>query len=471
MDSFIRKQNSIVRQYRKPMAFLGVTSLAMGLGVFQAVSATASNTAAGCSEENTVEPGLTPNDSRNAVQALVDVEAPLICLDGTFDLSSDSWIEFSSGVSAVHFYGVGQTVLTAVDQPVFYSDMSDSTSITIENISITGSGSSTWPAVVSQNVTVIDSNFSDNSLEGVILSYGTATVSNSTFVDNTAADFAGAISASEVIVTNSTFSGNSTSYYGGAIYSDIVEVTNSTFFNNSAIEVGGEGGAIFATEGSVYFSTFLNNLASTPSDDPNADTPGNAIYKTSGELNVGGNIFAGESLYPQLGYGEDITHFTDLGGNVFSTSAVVESDIARDPLGDLEQKHPTSVFGASLTEIFGTASPTLGTFAPNSSGTQTIGLVAGSPALNIVPNEAPFTSVTTDQRGATRSHPADAGAFEGVVEPTPTPTPTSAPTSQGALAKTGNESPLWMTIASAALVSVGGLALGLRSRLRRRISQ
>jgi LPXTG-motif cell wall-anchored protein len=108
----------------------------------------------------------------------------------------------------------------------------------------------------------------------------------------------------------------------------------------------------------------------------------------------------------------------------------------------------------------------LATFSPNSSGTQTIGLVAGSPALNIVPNDVPFTSVTSDQRGATRSHPADAGAFEGVVAPTPTPTPSTAP---AALAKTGSQDSLWATIAAGSLLLVGGVVTAIASRLRRQV--
>jgi hypothetical protein len=177
---------------------------------------------------------------------------------------------------------------------------------------------------------------------------------------------------------------------------------------NIADGPGSEGGAIFAEEGLVVFSTFLNNEASAPDG---GDVPGNAIYKYGAEqFEVGGNIFAGSSLDPQLGYGVSEVPgepFTDLGGNLFTT--------ARDTETDLEPKAPSSVFGASLASIFGSTTPALQTFAPDSSGTQTLGLVAGSPALNIVPDVLPFTSVTLDQRGATRTYPADAGAFEGVV--------------------------------------------------------
>jgi predicted outer membrane repeat protein len=341
--------------------------------------------------------------------------------------------------------------------------------ITVSNssFSLNSSGKGGGAIATEGIITVSNSTFSENISENIDPEFGQGgalfasevSVLNSTFVHNSAGSNGGAIRAFAVEVSNSTFDSN-TSLNGGAIYSSYldfnsgltgsIDARNSTFLNNYADD---EGGAIFAVEGVTYFSTFVNNIASNPLEDPEADTPGNAIYKTYGEFLLGGNIFAGESPHPQLGYGRAPTHFEDLGGNVFSNSAAVESDLARDPLGDdLEEKHPTSIFGARLISIFGTNTPALATFSPNSSGTQTIGLVAGSPALNIVPNDIPFE--TFDQRGATRSEPADAGAFEGVV----------------ALAKTGNETPIWTTIASAGLVALGSLALGLKSRLRRRKS-
>jgi predicted outer membrane repeat protein len=233
-------------------------------------------------------------------------------------------------------------------------------------------------------------------------------------------------------------------------------VHTSSFIGNSAEGPGSEGGAIYATEGSVYFSTFVNNLAADPIED--ADTPGNAIYKTGeSQFSLGANIFAGISNFPQLGYGVPGTlEFTDNGGNVFSTSSATETDIIQDP---------SSEFGASLTALFGTSTPSLATHAPNTFETQTIALVAGSPAIDVVPFDVTDNvGVFFDQRGAARTHPADAGAFEFTITNAAAP----AAAAPSALAKTGAENPLWLSISSAAFIGLGALAFAYTSRLKRR---
>jgi predicted outer membrane repeat protein len=287
----------------------------------------------------------------------------------------------------------------------------------------------------------------------------TVTVSNSTFSGNMAED-GGAIYADGVFVLNSTFENNIALGFseeestfggnGGAIHAIYVEVGNSTFVGNIADGPFSEGGAIFAEEGGVVFSTFLNNEASAPVD--GEDVPGNAIYKAGGlDFAVAASIFAGESDDPQLGVGvfeEASDKFDDWGGNVFSTSALTEVDITQDP------EDIYSIFGASLTELFGTETPSLATHAPNSYGTQTIALVAGSLAIDIV-TDAEIVGTLFDQRGATRSYPYDAGAFEFVI-------PTDA------LAKTGIDNPLWLIFSSAGLIALGASVLAFRSRFKTR---
>lgn len=351
-----------------------------------------------------------------------------------------------------------------------------------------------------QNVTILDSTLSGNEANwngGALYVVGDGgntrdtTVTNSTFADNKAlgtydpSGNGGAIYGYGTITSSrSTFTNNSALLHGGAIFSEFagvggtVNVSNSTLKGNKALDVSSEGGAIHAHNGEVFFSTFVNNTASTPADEP-ADTPGNSIYKAgTGVFDIGANIFAGTSEHPQLGAGSSPTHFTDLGGNLFSTSSSDETDIAEDPELDpeLQLKNETSVFSKSLLSLFGASTPTLRTFTPNSSGTQMLGLAAGSPALSIVPNNAPFTSFTQDQRGTTRTFPASAGAFQGVapVEPTPTPTSTSTPTSTPAsapvaLASTGTENPFWFTLMAVLVTALGSIAAGVSYKLRRRV--
>jgi predicted outer membrane repeat protein len=295
----------------------------------------------------------------------------------------------------------------------------------------------------------------------------TVTVSNSTFSGNEAED-GGAIYADGVFVLNSTFENNialgfseDSGGFGGAIHAIYVEVGNSTFVGNIADGPGSEGGAIFAEEGGVVFSTFLNNEASAPVD--GEDVPGNAIYKAGGlDFAVAASIFAGESDDPQLGVGvfeEASDKFDDWGGNVFSTSALTEVDITQDP------EDIYSIFGASFTELFGTETPSLANHAPNSYGTQTIALVAGSLAIDIVPiTEEETVGTLFDQRGATRSYPYDAGAFEFVITNAVAP----AAAAPAPLAKTGAGNTVWLSISSAAFIGLGALAFAYTSRLKKR---
>jgi predicted outer membrane repeat protein len=459
MESFIRKPSSISGHYRKPMAFVGVTTLALGLGAVQSVTATASNTQADCDNTNTVQSG----DSRDDVQTLINDDAPLICLQGSFDFTGDF---LDTQDRDLHFYGLGEATITNAGNSVFFSD-SGSGSLVIENLTLQDSGGYPFGAVVSSGpVTIIDSIFANNEsgiYGGAIWGYGTVTISNSTFTGNTAEQTGGAIWGSEVIVTNSTFSGNTITgetSFGGAIYSDRVDIENSTFFNNSASGEGSEGGAINAMSGRVIFSTFVNNHAPEPSG---GDIPGNSIYKFGDlELDLGGNIFAGTE-FPELGKGgpEVFTNFGDLGGNVFSTSALTEEDL---------NASESSVFSKSLAEIFGTTTPTLATFVPDTFGTQTLGLATDSPARSAVTSGAVFDLVSTDQRGASRTQPYSAGAFEldppAVVPETTTVVP--ATTSSPALAKTGPDNSLGLSFFPASLIALGASALAFRSSLKRR---
>jgi predicted outer membrane repeat protein len=401
-----------------------------GFGLTGATSAGA-NGAVDCTAR-TVTASTNPVDPTANVLAIdaMLASAGVVCLSGDFIL--DSLISVQRDV---HFYGIGNTsVKTNPVGFVFFSDMDANGAfwdITIENLTVKDSVN----GVFAKDVFIIDSTFSGIT-QGAVYAYGSVTVSNSTFINNTSEVNGGAITA-------------------GSDPGDSVHITNSTFQGNSAV---GEGGAISASEGEVYFSTFVNNVAATPPAEP-GDIPGNAIYKSGmGTFTLAGNIFAGNSFFPQLGVGvPSTTQFTDVGGNIFSTSSITETDIAQDN---------SSVFGATLTSLFGTNSPALATYAPNTNGTQTIALGPGSPALNAVPDLAPFNLVTLDQRGQTRSFPADAGAFEGFIIPTSTPNSTTP----AVLATTGNENLFWSTLVSGFFIVFGTLLAMVTSRIRRRTS-
>jgi hypothetical protein len=462
----------------------------------------------GTPNDNTAEPVV--GDSIASRQAILDVleDHSDICLDGDFVISGP--IMFNEDINV---YGVGDSSIESAVGGVFISAVptlggASAFNITIENLSINNSDSQ--EAVRGHGVGIKDSIFSNNN-SGAVHALGqvvvansvfegnigagaiTATttdpsiisyISDSTFIDNridTTVDViasGGAVNAYAVAISNSTFSGNSAvgeGAIGGAVAAYSVLALNSTFFDNKVEGTGAEGGAIFANAGRAYFNTFLDNEAPLPGL---GDVPGNAIYKSAPDelidldFVVGANIFAGESEYPQLGFGQSAGPFADLGGNLFSNTSDIESDITQDN---------SSQFEASLSLIFGTDSPALATFSPNSNGTQTISISPSGRAVDVVPNQT-FTlikeeledlnmfygldeeysfSVDLDQRGGARSNPADAGAFEITSAPA-TLTPTSS------LAKTGNENSWWIIMTSVTLLAFGGFVTAVTSRLRRR---
>lgn len=345
-------------------------------------------------------------------------------------------------------------------------DVSDSTFV--DNTSEMRSGGA---IIAEESAEIGDSTFEGNISEGSggAIYVGTEDqaesnilyITNSTFLDNSANSGGGAIFSPNTVITNSTFVENS-AFEGGAVSSEILVTHNSTFVGNSAQTEGAEGGALYSSAGYILFSTFLNNEAPDLSGGP-GDTPGNAIYRyfslhSPMGIVLVGNIFAGSSNRAQIGIGGIADPLSDAGGNVFSTSSETEED--------LTYQHPSSVFGASLVSIFGTNSPELLSHEPNLNGTQTVAPSPGSVALDIVPSgifeevsdfldEGLGLNSQVDQRGAPRTNPADAGAFEGSVTPS--------------LATTGSITQWWAVWSSAALVAIGGLAMAYAKRSRRRI--
>jgi hypothetical protein len=456
----------------------------------------------GSANDNTAQPVV--GDSTASRDAILEVleDHSGICLDGNFIISSS--IEFDRDI---HVYGVGDSKIESEVGGVFGSEIINGVTV-IENLDIENTTGAV--AISGYDVVIVDSTFSNND-SGAVDSLNELLVINSVFVNNigggainhnfggvdldtsnfayiTGSTFSGnsavgtnapggAVRAYSVAITNSTFLGNSAvgeGALGGAVAAYSLAVSNSTFLDNEVQGTGAEGGAIGATIGNAYFNTFVDNEAPLPPD--SGDVPGNAIYRSEGGFfEVGANIFAGESEYPQLGFGDvvDDNPFIDAGGNVFSNIVAIETDIEEDV---------SSKFGFDLSSIFGTNLPTLATFSPNSNGTQTIEISPSGPAVDVVPSqtfigiqeyfegfnsseiigvdEYPF-NVNFDQRGGARSNPADAGAFEITSAPA-TLTPTSS------LAKTGNENSWWIITTSVTLLAFGGFVTAITSRLRRR---
>jgi CSLREA domain-containing protein len=229
---------------------------------------------------------------------------------------------------------------------------------------------------------------------GIYNDGGTVTVSNSTFSGNSAGmfGFGGGIyneAGGTVTVSTSTFSDNSAGNWGGGIYNSTgtVTVSNSTFSGNSA----SFGGGIYNNFGTVTVSnsTFSGNSASTR---------GGGIRNFGGTLNLNNSIVAGNSASDGREIASADRVVTSGGNNLFGFS------------GDGGLENVTTV-GSDIIPSVALAAILNSTLANNGGPTQTLALVAGSPAI-----DRGNTTLTTDQRGIARPQGTadDIGAFEFV---------------------------------------------------------
>jgi hypothetical protein len=213
---------------------------------------------------------------------------------------------------------------------------------------------------------------------GGILNLGKLTVQNSTFSGNSAPTIAGGGGGinnnGTLTVQNSLFSYNSAISDGGGINNEgTLTVQNSTFSGNSTSD-GGTGGGINNHDTlTVQNSTFSGNSAKF----------GSGINNYQATLNLSNTIIANSTP----------------GGDCTNPAAIATND------------HNLIKDGSCCTALSG--DPKLGPLADNGGPTQTMALLAGSPAINAGNNA---NCLGTDQRGTTRPQPAggtcDIGAFE-----------------------------------------------------------
>jgi hypothetical protein len=204
---------------------------------------------------------------------------------------------------------------------------------------------------------------------GGIYNAGTLTVTNSTISDNSATDGGGIYNAGTLTVTNSTLATNSATDGGGIGNSGTLTVTNSTLSANSA---NYDGGGI-ANGGTAVLD---NTIVALNTDGTGPGAPADDIAGTVDTTNSHNNLIG-------TGGAGGLVN----GGN---GNLVGVSDPGLAPLGD---------YGGS---------------------TQTMALLAGSPAIDAGSATIPGVTVPTiDQRGAQRG-PAglnaglnpDIGAYE-----------------------------------------------------------
>lgn len=495
-------------------AAVASSGLLVGIGATAATPALAA-TEADCTIANTLDAS---SADETDIQALLDADTAIVCLSGTFPLTTP--LTFDHDVT---LFGLTAAELDGNDLTGLLLG-SNGADLAVQNITFTDGSSTDGGAIASDgSLTVENSIFTGNTATGGPASGNGGAIFNagggydveiidSVFTGNTAENAGGAVYGSGVVVVTSTFTDNS-AIGGGAVYGfglvaiestfteNLAEVggavfggqygfsAGSTFIENEAETVGGAmadygatlavnstflenaageaGGAIFTGSGQIALSTFIENRASNVVE---ADASEAIMAEGDGDtVDLVGNIFAGSRTNAQVGaYTADA--YSDEGGNVFSTTQSAESALGTP--------HPSTQFGRSLASIVGTAPSA----QDNGGSVPTIALVAGSPAIDAVPDgviddffgpvsalspvsdrfadtldelEAAVTDETVDQRNVERTGLIDAGSFEyGDAE----------------LAATGADSGItaWLAGAAALLLGLGVTVIALARRSRRR---
>ncbi len=263
------------------------------------------------------------------------------------------------------------------------------------------------------------------------------TLSNLTITDGFLSVLGGGAvaNAGTLTVKNCTFSHNQTTGGGGAILNfGNANISGSTFFDNSALE----GGALFNGQASisappgtmtVINSTFVGNRAlnvgGTISNTNGMTTTD--IVNCTFSLNSAGTVNGGGIFFNADELGAKITVKSSLLINFGPSHGVCDGTVV-----DAGYNITTDPFTCGFTFLPGAttkfvANPVVGALGNNGGPTNTIALLAGSPAIDAIPTanctdlQTPPQPVTTDQRGFPRPDPSgtmtpesacDIGAFE-----------------------------------------------------------
>ena len=360
------------------------------------------------------------------------------------------------------------------------------------SLAISGNGSSrvfmvdSGATVSISGLTIEDgSSFSGTNVGGGIYTFGTLSVTNCTFSNNSAVGGGGLGTepGSTVTVTNCTFSGNTADYGGGIINYATMTVTNSTVSNSSG------GGGIDNDAGGTM--TVTNSTVSGNSNVPN----GAGIQNYGNTLTITNSTISGNSADNDadtsdgggvyVGSGTSIVSFSTISGNVASgagggifvdsgaTAIVKNTIVANSTNGDCSSSGTFTSDGHNLSDDTSCNSDFSGTgdlrdtaagldpdgLKDNGGPTQTIALLSTSAAIDKVPKtptnyctDANGNPITADQRGESRPAPGhtacDIGAFE-YGDPTPTPTPTATATATATATPTRTATPTVTATATA----------------------
>jgi hypothetical protein len=256
---------------------------------------------------------------------------------------------------------------------------------------------------------------------GGIWNHGTLTIANSTVSGNSAsAGVGGILNWGTLTITNSTVSGNKAPYGGGIYNVNVLRITGSTVSGNEAATVRGGG---------IYNAGTLRIANSTISGNTAPRGRGGGIFNV-GTLMITSSSLSGNAASSGGGI------YNAVGGGFATGSATLRASIngvnvGGDCSGGVSESNGYNLTGADCGfAVIGdqTVADTVGAMGlkplDNYGGrTQTMALIAGSPAVDAIPVGALATdgntqlcpaAGTTDQRMKPR--PAGAGCDVGAYE-------------------------------------------------------
>lgn len=273
----------------------------------------------------------------------------------------------------------------------------------------------------SGTLTVTNSTVSGNVAfeAAAIFSEGTLTISHSTVSGNlggTSGDGGGVTNNGIATITDSTFSNNTTGRNGGAIINGgTMTITRSTLSGNTAFN-NGEGGAIFNTGGlTISNSTFTGNV----STNAGVLSDGGAITNNGGSLTVSNSTISGNNATT----GGGINNYP--GGQINLSNTILSSNSAGNCAGivinsgyDISDDASCGFgngTGANGQQIGDNVNPSLDPNGLQNNGgpTQTIALQSASSAIDAIPL---VDCPSTDQRGVPRPDAGEAACDIGAYE-------------------------------------------------------
>ncbi len=237
----------------------------------------------------------------------------------------------------------------------------------------------------------------------------TATISGLTITGGTAADGGGIDNAGMLTLCADTISGNMAAGSGGGIENEAggtLIISDSTISDNTA--GGGGGGIDNAGILTLTNTTIADNSAASGGGISDEGTLTAAVNVTI----AGGNTSVGTGS----GGGLDVTG----AGTATLYNTIVAENIDSSGADDIAGNGVTSASSNNLvgadesctvpiSNLLAGANPYLGTLSYNGGPTETIALLANSPAIDAGRNTLADTyGVTTDQRGAVRGGQPDA---------------------------------------------------------------